>query len=132
MVRDWNLRAAYGAFAALKRGEKAADNANASLKWISHVGGPRESRLLEGDVVLTQEDIVERRDFADGFIPTTWDIDLHYPRELRIPPQFPRGAGISLASFRPSPRRRFHWNRCLLEQSDPEPRQRAGIGGQLK
>ncbi|NBV87344.1 MAG: FAD-dependent oxidoreductase, partial [Verrucomicrobia bacterium] len=50
LVRDWNLRAAYGAFTALKRGEKAAENANAALKWISHVGGPRESRLLEGDV----------------------------------------------------------------------------------
>ncbi len=98
LVRDWNLRAAYGAFAALKHGEKAADNANASLKWISHVGGPRESRLLEGDLVLTQEDIVERRDFSDGFIPTTWDIDLHYPRE-QYAKKFPENPFISRAEF---------------------------------
>ena len=98
LVRDWNLRAAYGAFTALKRGEKAAENANAALKWISHVGGPRESRLLEGDVVLTQEDIVERRDFADGFIPTTWDIDLHYPRE-QYAKKFPENPFISRAEF---------------------------------
>ena len=98
LIRDWNLRAVFGAFSALKRGEKADENANASLKWVSHVGGPRESRLLQGDVVLTQEDIVEKRDFADGFVPTTWDIDLHYPRE-QYAKKFPENPFISRAEF---------------------------------
>ena len=98
LIRDWNLRDVFGAFSALKRGEKADENANASLKWVSHVGGPRESRLLQGDVVLTQEDIVEKRDFADGFVPTTWDIDLHYPRE-QYAKKFPENPFISRAEF---------------------------------
>ncbi len=98
LVRDWNLRAVFGAFGALKRGEKAAEYANASLKWVSHVGGTRESRLLQGDVVLTQEDIVERREFPDGFVPTTWDIDLHYPRE-QYAKKYPEAPFISRAEF---------------------------------
>ena len=98
LIRDWNLRAVFGAFSALKRGEKAAENTHAALKWVSHVGGPRESRLLQGDVVLTQEDIVERREFPDGFVPTTWDIDLHYPRE-QYAKKTPENPFISRAEF---------------------------------
>jgi hypothetical protein len=98
LIRDWNLRAVFGAFSALKHGEKAEENANAALKWVSHVGGPRESRLLQGDVVLTQEDIVENRQFPDAFVPTTWDIDLHYPRE-QYAKKFPENPFISRAEF---------------------------------
>jgi hypothetical protein len=98
LIRDWNLRAVFGAFSALKHGEKAVENTNASLKWVSHVGGPRESRLLQGDVLLTQEDIVEKREFPDAFVPTTWDIDLHYPRE-QFAKKFPENPFISRAEF---------------------------------
>ncbi len=98
LTRDWNLRAVFGAFSALKRGEKAEENTNAALKWVSHVGGPRESRLLQGDVLLTQDDIVERREFPDGFVPTTWDIDLHYPRE-QYAKKTPENPFISRAEF---------------------------------
>ena len=98
LIRDWNFRALYGAFSALKNGDAKAENANASLKWVSHVGGPRESRLLQGDVVLTQDDIVEKREFNDAFVPTTWDIDLHYPRE-QFAKKFPENPFISRAEF---------------------------------
>jgi hypothetical protein len=98
LIRDWNFRALYGAFSALKNGDSKAENANASLKWVSHVGGPRESRLLQGDVVLTQDDIVDKREFNDAFVPTTWDIDLHYPRE-QYAKKFPENPFISRAEF---------------------------------
>jgi hypothetical protein len=98
LVRDWNLRAVFGAFSALKNGDKKDENVNASLKWVSHVGGPRESRLLQGDIVLTQDDIVEKRVFPDGFVPTTWDIDLHYPRE-QFAKKTPDNPFISRAEF---------------------------------
>ena len=94
-IRDWNLRAAFGAFSALKR---EGEYANAALKWVSFVGGPRESRLLEGDVTLTREDIVQQRDFPDGCVPTTWDIDLHYPKE-QFAKKFPENPFISRAEF---------------------------------
>lgn len=98
LIRDWNLRAVFGAFSALKHGRDKDEYANAALKWVSYVGGPRESRLLEGDVILTREDIVQQKQFPDGFVPTTWDIDLHYPKE-QFAKKFPENPFISRAEF---------------------------------
>lgn len=98
LIRDWNLRAVFGAFSALKHGSEKQKHTHAALKWVAHVGGTRESRLLEGDVRLTREDIVERREFPDGTVPTTWDIDLHYPKE-QFAQKFPDSPFISRAEF---------------------------------
>ncbi len=80
-IRDWNLRAGFGAFNAMKNGDGAADHRNAILTWMAYIGGPRESRRLMGDVVLSQEDIVTKKEFPDGCVPSTWSIDLHYPKK---------------------------------------------------
>ena len=80
-IRDWNLRAVFGAFSALKHGAEKEKHTHAALRWVAHVGGLRESRLLDGDVILQRDDIVAFREFPDGCVPTTWDIDLHYPKE---------------------------------------------------
>lgn len=80
-IRDWNLRAGFGAFNAMKNGDGAADHRNAWLTWMAYIGGPRESRRLLGDVVLSQEDIVSKKEFPDGCVPSTWSIDLHYPKK---------------------------------------------------
>jgi hypothetical protein len=83
-MRDWNLRAVFGAFSAMKnKGDEAnrAKHAGAKLEWVAYIGGPRESRQLLGDVILTREDIAGKKPFPDGTVPTTWDIDLHYPKE---------------------------------------------------
>ncbi|NNC90685.1 MAG: FAD-dependent oxidoreductase [Akkermansiaceae bacterium] len=80
-IRDWNHRALFGAFTALKHGPEADKHRTARLQWVAYIGGNRESRRLMGDVVLSQEDVVGKRKFPDGCVPTTWDIDLHYPKE---------------------------------------------------
>ena len=85
-MRDWNFRAIYGAFNAMKNRGGKAEHANAKLEWVAFIGGPRESRQLLGDVILTREDIAGKKEFPDGTVPTTWDIDLHYPKE-----QFAKG-----------------------------------------
>ena len=95
-IRDWNLRAVFGAFNAMKNRDGAADHETAILTWVAFVGGPRESRRLMGDVVLTQEDVVSKRDFPDGFVPSTWSIDLHYPKE-QYAKKFPDNPFISVA-----------------------------------
>ena len=95
LIRDWNFRAVFGAFSALK---KNPENQNSALKWVSHVVGPRESRLLEGDVLLTQDDIEQKKEFPDGVVPTTWDIDLHYPKE-QFAKKTPENPFISRAEF---------------------------------
>ncbi|MEQ1862986.1 MAG: FAD-dependent oxidoreductase [Chthoniobacteraceae bacterium] len=97
-TRDWNLRASFGAFNAMKNGEGKADHPNAKLEWLAYVGGTRESRQVIGDVVLTREDIAGKRAFPDGTVPTTWDIDLHYPRE-QYAAKFPNDPFISKAVF---------------------------------
>jgi hypothetical protein len=95
-IRDWNLRAVFGAFNAMKNGDGAADHKTAYLTWIAYIGGPRESRRLMGDVLLTQEDIVAKKDFPDGCVPSTWSIDLHYPKQ-QYAKKFPDNPFISIA-----------------------------------
>ena len=95
-IRDWNLRAVFGAFNAMKNRDGAADHKTAYLTWVAYIGGPRESRRLMGDVVLTQEDVVSKRDFPDGCVPSTWSIDLHYPKE-QYAKKFPDNPFISIA-----------------------------------
>ena len=68
------------------------------MSWVAAIGGTRESRLLQGDVVLTDRDIVEKRPFPDGCVPTTWDLDLHYPKE-QYAKKFPDNPFISRAQF---------------------------------
>ena len=95
-IRDWNLRAVFGAFNAMKNKDGAAKHKTAYLTWIAYIGGPRESRRLMGDVVLTQDDVVTKKDFKDGCVPSTWSIDLHYPKE-QYAKKFPDNPFISIA-----------------------------------
>ncbi|MFN3191994.1 MAG: FAD-dependent oxidoreductase [Aureliella sp.] len=95
-IRDWNLRAVYGAFNAMKNRGGADQHKTAFLTWIAYIGGPRESRRLLGDIVLTQDDVVEKTDFPDGCVPSTWSIDLHYPKK-QYSSKFPDNPFISVA-----------------------------------
>lgn len=95
-IRDHNLRAVFGAFNAMKNRDGADRHKSAILTWVAYIGGPRESRRLMGDVVLTQEDVVSKREFEDGCVPTTWSIDLHYPKK-QYAEKFPDNPFISIA-----------------------------------
>lgn len=97
-VRDWNFRAVYGAFNAMKNRSGKEKHARARLEWVAYIAGTRESVQLLGDVVLTRDDIVKRRPFPDGCVPTTWDIDLHYPKEEYMK-KYPDNPFISKAVF---------------------------------
>ena len=81
-VRDCNLRAMYGAWDALKNVEKR--HPNHKIKWAAYVSGPRESRRLLGDVILTQDDVVNNRSWEDACVPCTWMIDLHLPEPAYV------------------------------------------------
>lgn len=87
-IRDWNLLAGFGAWSAIKNKGAYERNdpdmqghRNARLTWMAYIGGTRETLQLLGDVVLTEEDIVQKKPFPDGCVLTTWSIDLHYPAE---------------------------------------------------
>src|SRR6185437_3485952 len=40
-IRDWNFRAIFGAFNAMKNGDGKDKHANAKLEWVAYVGGNR-------------------------------------------------------------------------------------------
>jgi hypothetical protein len=102
-IRDWNHLAAFGAWNAMKN-KGAYDrydpdmlgHKNARLTWLAYIGGTRETLQLLGDVVLTEEDIVNKKPFPDGCVLTTWSIDLHYPAE-QYEKKFPDNPFISVA-----------------------------------
>jgi hypothetical protein len=96
LIRDWNLRAVFGAFNAMKNRDGKTEHPNAKLDWVAYIGGTRESRRIVGDVMLTQEDIVAKREFPDGCVPSTWSIDLHYAKQ-EYAKKFPDNPFISIA-----------------------------------
>lgn len=48
--------------------------------------------------MLTRDDIVGKKDFSDGCVPSTWSIDLHFPKE-EYAKKFPENPFISVAKF---------------------------------
>ncbi|TWU15425.1 FAD-dependent oxidoreductase [Allorhodopirellula heiligendammensis] len=95
-IRDWNLRASYGAFNAMKNRGGAAEHKHATMTWLAYIGGPRESRRLLGDVILEHDDIIQKKQFVDGTVPSTWSVDLHYPKK-QYAEKFPDNPFISIA-----------------------------------
>ena len=79
LVRDWNLRAIFGAWNAIKNRGGAQYHQNAKLEWVAYIAGPRESRRLFGDIILNEQHIYTDEDFLDGIVPAAWYIDLHGP-----------------------------------------------------
>lgn len=66
----------YGIWDYIKNsGEYAADNYD--LEYVAPIMGKRESRRLMGDHILTEQDIVGRKDFEDTVGHGGWSIDLH-------------------------------------------------------
>ena len=65
--------------------------ANARITHLAAIGGPRESRRLIGDHLLSEEDMLNRSAFEDGFVPVSWFLDRHFPvaESLRKHPDDP-------------------------------------------
>ena len=82
-ARDTNFRAMYGAFDALKNTDGVL--ATYKLGYANYIGGKRESRRLLGDWILTKNDVFANRSFEDGCLPSTWTIDVHYPKRDYYP-----------------------------------------------
>jgi hypothetical protein len=76
-IRDWNLRAIFGAWNAMKNKGGAEEHRHARLDWVAFIAGPRESRRLSGDIILTEKHILSNHEFPDGLVPAAWFIDLH-------------------------------------------------------
>jgi len=113
-VRDWNFRAMYGAWDALKNVDRVLPNH--TLNWAAYIMGRRESRRLLGDVVLTKADLEQGRKFPDGCVPTGWEIDLHLP-DPRYERGFEGDAFISKAEYGTYPMPFWVPYRCLYSRN---------------
>ncbi len=79
-IRDYSLMTIFGNWSFLKNRYSGKERfKNRSLKWISPLGGKRESYRVKGDVILTENDIENHTFYEDGSAALTWDIDIHYP-----------------------------------------------------
>lgn len=120
-IRDWNFRAMYGAWDAMKNVDKVLPNHR--LNWAAYILGKRESRRLMGDVVLGVYDLEQDREFPDGCVPTGWSNDIHHP-DPRYEGGFEGDAFISSADFGSFPAHqegRPFWIpfRCLYSRNVP-------------
>jgi hypothetical protein len=118
-IRDWNFRAMYGAWDAMKNVDRVLPNHR--LHWAAYILGKRESRRLLGDVMLTLDDLEQDRRFPDACVPTGWSNDLHLP-DPRYEKGFEGNAFISTAHFGTFPAYRQHrpyWipYRCLYSRN---------------
>ncbi|HEY0306893.1 MAG TPA: FAD-dependent oxidoreductase [Acidobacteriaceae bacterium] len=74
----WELwRVAYGVWNYIKNSGAFSDTENLTLEWMGTIPGKRESRRFIGDLILTQNDIIEQRLHEDAVSFGGWAIDLH-------------------------------------------------------
>jgi hypothetical protein len=74
----WELwSVAYGVWDYIKNSGNFPEAETLTLEWMGMFPGKRESRRFLGDVILTQQDIVEQTKFDDAVSFGGWAIDLH-------------------------------------------------------
>jgi hypothetical protein len=74
----WELwKVAYGVWNYIKNSGEFPEAEMLTLEWMGTIPGKRESRRFEGDVMLTQRDVVEQRQHDDAVSFGGWAIDLH-------------------------------------------------------
>jgi len=70
-------KVAYGVWNHIKNSGQFPEAETLTLEWVGTIPGKRESRRFEGDIMLSQPDIVEQRIHPDAVSFGGWAIDLH-------------------------------------------------------
>lgn len=87
-IRDDLLKCLYGVWDHLKNvGNHGVENYD--LEWIGMVPGYRESRRLEGNYILTENDIRANTRFDDAVAYGAWPMDVHVRGGLRDLKEYP-------------------------------------------
>lgn len=80
-IRDQLVRAVYGVWDHIKNvNDHGAENYE--LVWVGMLPGVRESRRMETDYMLNENDVLENRRFEDAVAYGGWHIDNHCPGGL--------------------------------------------------
>lgn len=70
-------------------GTDAFRAAHWALDWIGFLPGKRESRRFIGQHILTQQEVLQSREFPDAIACGGWSLDLHPPEGVDAPDQAP-------------------------------------------
>ena len=82
VIRDELLKCVYGVWDHLKNvGDHGVENLD--LDWVGIVPGYRESRRIEGDYLLNENDVLENRIFPDAVAYGGWQMDEHVRGGIR-------------------------------------------------
>ena len=82
VIRDELLKCVYGVWDHLKNvGDHGVENLD--LDWVGIVPGYRESRRIEGDYFLNENDVLENRIFPDAVAYGGWQMDQHVRGGIR-------------------------------------------------
>ena len=78
-IRDELLKTLYGVWDHIKnKGDHGAENY--ALDWVQFLPGKRESRRIEGDYFLKEQDLLEGKVFEDAVAYGGWPMDMHPPQ----------------------------------------------------
>lgn len=106
-IRDDLFAYTYGLWDHMKNGNEGVHDhgsENHTLEWVGTLPGTRESRRLVGDYMLTENDILEHRQFEDAVCYGGWCVDLHAPHGLldfdRLPSDCSYFLGIYTIPYR--------------------------------
>ena len=83
-IRDELLAITLGVWDFVKN-RSGVDASHWALEWIGFVPGKRESRRFIGQHILTENDLIESRVFADAIAYGGWPIDTHPPEGMDAP-----------------------------------------------
>lgn len=81
-IRDELLAVATGVWDHIKNSGHHPQSEKWALDWLGFLPGKRESRRFVGDYILTQRDLQQGEQFADGVAYGGWSIDLHPPEGI--------------------------------------------------
>lgn len=96
-IRFENLSIVTGVWDYIKNSGDFPESANWGMDWIGMVPGKRESRRIEGDHILTQQDLMGfNGDFEDAVAIGGWPLDEHPPSGFDNP-EIPPFTSIKLA-----------------------------------
>ncbi|WP_277679616.1 FAD-dependent oxidoreductase [Gracilibacillus dipsosauri] len=81
MIRDELWSVIYGIWDYIKNSGKF-DAETMTLEWVGSVPGKREHRRFIGDYILTQNDLINQKQFEDNIAFGGWSMDLHPPEGM--------------------------------------------------
>lgn len=77
LVKDELWKVVYGVWDYIKNSGEFPEAETMTLEWVGTIPGKRESRRFEGHYMLTQNDVIDQKEFDDAVSFGGWAVDHH-------------------------------------------------------